>query len=404
MRSTNQYNAVVSGINQATDSEPLYRSLIEANLDPLAITSADGKITDMNVALANIIGISREMICDSDLRNYFTEPHKVLKLYEEVLTQRSVAKAALTLRHKNGKLTDALFIGSVYNDDYGNVMGVLIVARDVVERKKTENKFHGMLEAVYQKYGYDFREYSEAHIKRRIMNRMSLSGVKDIPHMQSKVLNDEAFAFELLQDLSITVTEMFRDPEFYRALRVNVIPILKTYPFIKIWHAGCATGEEAYSMAILLHEEGLYDRTTIYATDFNQHVLNRAKAGIFSNKMMKEYTNNYQLSGGKESFSSYYTSDSDNVIMNQSLKNNIVWANHNLVTDSVFAEVHMILCRNVLIYFDRNLQNKVQNLFHASLTNGGVLGLGNKESLRFTELHLAYSELDKKQRIFKKKY
>ena len=157
-------------------------------------------------------------------------------------------------------------------------------------------------------------------------------------------------------------------------------------------------------MAIVMQEEGLYDRTIIYATDFNQRVLNQAKEGIFSNKMMKIYTTNYQLSGGKNSFSSYYTSDHENVIMNQSLKKNIVWANHNLVTDSVFAEAHLILCRNVLIYFNHDLQNKVQSLFYDSLINGGILCLGSKESLRFTDLHDEYKELDKKQRIFKKRY
>jgi chemotaxis protein methyltransferase CheR len=261
-----------------------------------------------------------------------------------------------------------------------------------------------LLEAIFRKYGYDFREYSQAHIRRRIMNSMALSGFLDVSQMQSKVLNDQLFASELLQDLSITVTEMFRDPFFYRSLRENVIPILKTYPFIKIWHAGCATGEEAYSVAILLQEEGLYDRTTIYATDFNQFALNRAKEGIFPNKMIKEYTANYQLAGGKESFSSYYISNYDNVIMNQSLKKNIVWANHNLVTDSVFAEVNLILCRNVLIYFDKNLQNKVQTLFYNSLINGGVLCLGSKESLRYSDLYEGYQELDRVQRIFKKKY
>ena len=261
-----------------------------------------------------------------------------------------------------------------------------------------------LLEAVNRKYGYDFRQYSQAHIRRRIMNRMAFSGFEDFSKLQFKILNDETFASEVLQDLSITVTEMFRDPAFYRSLREQVIPILKTYPFIKIWHAGCATGEEAYSMAILLQEEGLYDRTTIYATDFNQLALNRAKEGIFSNKMIKEYTTNYQLSGGKEPFSSYYTSNYDNVIMNQSLKKNIVWANHNLVTDSVFAEVNLILCRNVLIYFDKNLQNKVQSLFYNSLINGGVLCLGSKESLRYSDLYEDYQELDSVQRIFKKKY
>jgi chemotaxis protein methyltransferase CheR len=233
---------------------------------------------------------------------------------------------------------------------------------------------------------------------------MAMSGLENISQMQSKILNDKLFTANFLQDLSITVTEMFRDPEFYKSLRENVIPILKTYPFIKIWHAGCSTGEEAYSMAIIMQEEGLYDRTTIYATDFNQQALNQAKEGIFSYAMIKEYTANYQLSGGIESFSNYYVSNYDNVIMNQSLKKNIVWANHNLVTDSVFAEVHLVLCRNVLIYFDVNLQNKVQKIFYNSLINGGILCLGSKESIQFTDLHDKYTALDKKQRIFKKKY
>jgi len=282
--------------------------------------------------------------------------------------------------------------------------GEIISSAKLRFKDTTELEISLLLEVVYQKYGYDFRQYSEAHIRRRVLNRMTMSGLESISHMQSKVLNDETFMSSLLQDLSITVTEMFRDPGFYRSLRENVIPVLKTYPFIKIWHAGCSTGEEAYSMSIILQEEGLYDRTTIYATDFNQQVLDYAKQGIFSNKMMKEYTANYQLSGGKESLSNYYTSDDNNVIMNQSLKKNIVWANHNLVTDSVFAEVHLILCRNVLIYFDRNLQNNVQKLFYNSLIDGGILCLGSKESLRFSDFHEEYTELDKKQRIFKKKY
>ena len=261
-----------------------------------------------------------------------------------------------------------------------------------------------LLEAFYHKYGYDFRQYSRAHIRRRIMSRMGLTGISDVALIQSKVLNDQTFAYELLQDLSITVTEMFRDQEFYKSVRKNVIPVLKTYPFIKIWHAGCATGQEAYSVAIILKEEGLYDRTTIYATDFNQQALDRAKEGIFSNAMMEEYALNYQLSGGIASFSDYFTSNYDRGIINQSLKKNIVWANHNLVTDSVFAEMNMIICRNVLIYFDINLQNKVQKLLYESLIPGGILGLGLKESLRFTDYSEKYTELDKKLRLFKKKY
>jgi len=271
-------------------------------------------------------------------------------------------------------------------------------------KETTDVEISTLLEAVYQKCGYDFSQYSRAHIKRRIMSRMAMSGVADISQMKELILNDETFTHNFLQSLSITVTEMFRDPGFYNSLRKNVVPLLKSYPFIKIWHAGCCTGEEAYSMAILLQEECLYDRTTIYATDFNQHSLNRAKEGIFSHKLIKEYTANYQLSGGIESFSNYYTSDDENVILNESLKKNIVWAHHNLVTDSVFAEVHLILCRNVLIYFDRSLQNKVQRLFHSSLMDGCFLCLGSKESLRFSDFDTEYTELDRKHRIFKKKY
>jgi chemotaxis protein methyltransferase CheR len=261
-----------------------------------------------------------------------------------------------------------------------------------------------IIEAIYLKYGHDFRRYSEAHIMRRITNRMALSGLRDISQVKSEVLNNEPFAVNLLQDLSITVTEMFRDPDFYKSLRENVVPLLRTYPFIKIWHAGCSTGEEVYSVAVVMQEEGLYDRTTIYATDFNQQALNKGKEGIFSNELMKGYTANYQLAGGRESFLNYYTSDYNYAIMNQSLKKNIVWANHNLVTDSVFAEAHLILCRNVLIYFERDLQNKVQKIFYDSLINGGILCLGSKEGLHYIDLREEYTELDRKQRIFKKKY
>jgi chemotaxis protein methyltransferase CheR len=261
-----------------------------------------------------------------------------------------------------------------------------------------------LLEAIYQKYGYDFRQYSKAHIARRLSNRMVLSNLNSISEIQNKILHDQAFASLLLQDLSITVTEMFRDPSFYLALREKVIPFLKTYSFVKIWHAGCSTGEEVYSLAIFLKEEGLYDRATIYATDFNQVALERAKEGIFTNERMKEYTLNYQKAGGSESLSEYYTANYDHVIMHQSLRKNIVWANHNLVTDSVFAEVHLILCRNVLIYFDKDLQNRVQKLFCESLINGGILCLGLKESLRFSDYADYYAETDKQQRIFKKKY
>lgn len=267
-----------------------------------------------------------------------------------------------------------------------------------------ESEIPSLLNTIFDKHGYDFRQYSKAHIKRRIMNRMGLAGLQNISQMQKLVLTDKHFTSLLLQDLSITVTEMFRDQQFYLTIRETVIPLLRTYPFIKIWHAGCATGEEAYSMAIILQEEGLYDKTTIYATDFNQSALNRAREGIFSNELIRDYTTNYQLSGGKNPFSSYYTSDHNNVIMNQSLKKNIVWANHNLVTDGVFAEVNLVLCRNVLIYFDNDLQNKVHHLFYDSLIKGGILCLGSKESIKNADVNESYGEINKIQKIFKKKY
>lgn len=274
----------------------------------------------------------------------------------------------------------------------------------VAAEEITEAELSSLLEAIHREHGYDFRLYSEAHILRRISNRLTLSAVRNVAEMKDRVLHDRDFASLLIRDLSITVTEMFRDPDFYRSIRTLAAPVLKTYPFVKIWHAGCSTGEEAYSMAIVLKEEGLYDRATIYATDFNQQVLIRAKEGIFSNRTIKDYTLNYQKAGGTGSFSDYYTSNYDNVIMDQSLKRNIVWANHNLVTDGVFSEVHMILCRNVLIYFKPALQNKAQKLFHDSLINGGILCLGSKESLRFSDFSDKYTEMEGKQRIFRKKY
>ena len=261
-----------------------------------------------------------------------------------------------------------------------------------------------LLEAIYGKYGYDFRHYSEAHIHRRITNHLHAFGYKSVLEMQDNVIGNRRAADELLRDLSITVTEMFRDPNFYRAIREKIIPVLKTYSFIKIWHAGCSTGEEAYSMAIILKEEDLYSRCTIYATDFNQHALNRAREGIFSSELIKAYTNNYLKAGGREAFSNYYTARYNSVIMDQSLKSNIVWANHNLVTDHVFAEVHLILCRNVLIYFNRDLQDRVQTIFYNSLVKGGILGLGIKESLHFSQFQDKYELLDKEQKLFKKKY
>jgi len=258
------------------------------------------------------------------------------------------------------------------------------------------------LEAISLKYGYDFKNYSITHIKRRLLHRLRTENINSISEMQYNALYDKNFFRRILADLSINVTEMFRDPLFYKAVREKVIPILKTYPYLKIWHAGCSTGEEVYSMAILLKEEGIYDKTQIYATDFNQLVLKKASDGIFSIDRIKEYTINYQKSGGKNSFSDYYTAKYNSVIFDKSLKENIVFADHNLVSDSSFAEVNLIICRNVLIYFDRNLQNKVINLFEESLITGGFLGLGTKEEIRFSKNFDNFSTFDASQKIFQK--
>lgn len=271
--------------------------------------------------------------------------------------------------------------------------------------KENENiEIELLLNAIFMKFGYDFRNYGKAHIKRRIMHRKMISGMSSISEMTHKMLYDPLFYQEILQDLSITVTEMFRDPSFYLSLRSEITPLLKTYPFLKIWHAGCATGEEVYSMAILLKEEGLLKRTQIYATDFNQLALQKARAGIYPIDRIKEFTQNYQKSGGKSSFSDYYNARYDSVILNESLRENIVFADHNLVTDSVFGEMNMIICRNVMIYFDKELQNKVIKLFHDSLVPGGFLCLGSKESLRFAESSPKFESTFDKEKIYRKKF
>ncbi len=260
------------------------------------------------------------------------------------------------------------------------------------------------LQAIYMKFGYDFKNYGKAHIRRRVRHRLATSGMKSISELTHRLLYDPFFYQEVLQDLSITVTEMFRDPDFYKALRDEVVPMLKTYPFVKIWHAGCATGEEVYSMAIVLQEEGLFNRSQIYATDFNQIALQKAKAGIYPIEKIKEYTQNYQKSGGKTSFSDYFNALYGSVKLNETLKKNIVFADHNLVTDGVFGEMNLVICRNVLIYFDKDLQNKVIRLFYDSLIPGGFLCLGSKESLRFADKATAFDAISERQKIYRRKF
>jgi len=261
-----------------------------------------------------------------------------------------------------------------------------------------------VVDAIYEKYGYDFRNYSQAHIKRRILNRFNHSGLENISGMIHEVLYNPKFVDLLLMDLSITVTEMFRDPSFYKAIREEVIPVLQTFPFIKIWHAGCSSGEEVYSMAIILKEEGLYNKTQIYATDFNPVIIKQAKEGLYPLTRMKEFTMNYQKSGGKGNLSDFYSLHNENGKLLESLKKNIVFATHNLVTDSVFAEVNLVICRNVLIYFNRNLQDKVIRLFMDTLPGGGILCLGSKENLQFSEHTDHFDPFIERERIYIKKY
>ena len=261
-----------------------------------------------------------------------------------------------------------------------------------------------LLQGLYLKYGYDFRNYSNAHMKRRILRRMSMEGLNNISEIQHKLLYDKDFFKTLLSDFSINFTEMFRDPTFYKAFRKSVIPILKTYPFVRIWHAGCSTGEEVYSMAILLKEEGLYEKVQIYATDFNTMVLQKAKEGIYAIDNIKDYTRNYQQAGGIASFADYYTAKDDSVIIDQSLKKKITFAEHNLVTDGVFGEMHVIICRNVFIYFNRELQNTVIKLFCDSLSNGCFLCLGSKENVKFSSRSDNFEVFNDSEKIYRKKY
>ncbi len=259
-----------------------------------------------------------------------------------------------------------------------------------------------LLESIRLAYGYDFTEYAESSVKRRCAHFMGTRKITSVEILRKTLLNDERLFEEFIREISVTVTEMFRDPPFYKSLRENVMRRLGTYPFIKIWLAGCATGEEAYSLAILLKEEGMLQRSVIYATDINQHSLALAKEGIYPLQYMKNYTSNYQKADGKNSFSDYYTAHYDSALLDKSLRQNMVFSSHNLASDTSFNEFHLIICRNVLIYFNQQLQNKVINLFYDSLCPFGFLGLGNKESLLFAEKRANFSEVDRRERIFMK--
>jgi len=259
-----------------------------------------------------------------------------------------------------------------------------------------------LLEGVYRAYGFDFREYSRASLKRRILELMRAEKLGTVSAFQDRVLHDTACLERLLLGLSVHATAMFRDPSFYCTFRRQVVPLLRTYPTVQIWVAGCSTGEEVYSLAILLQEERLYDKCRIYATDISQAVLRKARDGIFPLAAMREYTNNYHQAGGANEFSDYYTAHYGNVIFSSILKSNVVFSEHNLATDGSFNEFQVILCRNVMIYFNKDLQARVHNLLYDSLSMFGVFGLGNKESLKFTPRIDFYQPLNDHDKLYRK--
>jgi chemotaxis protein methyltransferase CheR len=277
------------------------------------------------------------------------------------------------------------------------------VSRQEDEDARERLEMDLLLEAIQRRYGYDFRGYATASLRRRLWHRVYGESLQTLSGLQERILHDPACMERLLRDLSINVTEMFRDPGFYRALRSHVFPLLRTHPFIRIWNAGCSTGEESYSLAIALREEGLLDRTRIYATDIDDKALERASAGAFPLERMQRYTENYLRAGGKEAFSTYYATDGESARFDPSLVEGIVLAQHNLVTDGSFNEFHLIVCRNVMIYFGSALQEEVLQLFGDSMTRFGILALGRKESIRRSRHAEEYEPLVEAEKIFRRR-
>lgn len=263
--------------------------------------------------------------------------------------------------------------------------------------------FEQLLHLLHHVYGYDFSGYSKASLLRRIYKFMDVQGVTDGQQLIQLLAGDTFVFHSFLETITVNVTEMFRDPGFYKSIREKVLPVLATYPQINIWHAGCSTGEEVFSLCILLHEAGLLHRTRIYATDINASYLEKARTGVLPMTHMREYTLNYQQSGCTGDFSDYYTALYDHVLIHREIRERVVFLQHNLVTDRSFNEFQLIICRNVMIYFNKQLQNKVLKLFHESLSSLGFIGLGMKESLLFSEYRSKYSVVDGAVKIFRKK-
>lgn len=258
-----------------------------------------------------------------------------------------------------------------------------------------------LLRAISSYYGHDFHDYAKASMVRRVYKHMEKVGINRVSALIPHFLHDTEAFNDFVRDMSVVVTEMFRDPKFFLSLRKEVVPILKTYPFVKIWHAGCASGQEVYSMAILLEEEGLLDRCQIYATDFNEHALNVARKGIYPQDEMGIYEENYKIAGGKGKLANYCHQRYDSVKFNGRLSERITFANHNLVTDGVFGEMNLVLCRNVLIYFNRALQNRVLKLLADSLVTRGVLCIGRRENLLQSVIENEVEALNHPQRIYR---
>lgn len=264
-------------------------------------------------------------------------------------------------------------------------------------------EIHLLLEALYRRYHYDFRHYARASIKRRLRQAREQMGFASLSALQDAVLHDEAIVTRLLDYLTVQVSEMFRDPAYFRAIREKVIPHLRTYPSLKFWIAGCSGGEELYSFAILLHEEGLLDRTLFYATDINPAALEIAQKGIYALDRIAAFTQNHQRSGGKSSLSDYYTTAYGRAVFDKKLREQVVFSDHSLVTDAVFAECQFVSCRNVMIYFDRPLQDRALGLFRDSLSRRGFLGLGSKETLRFSAHANAFTEFVREEKIYQRR-
>jgi chemotaxis protein methyltransferase CheR len=277
------------------------------------------------------------------------------------------------------------------------------VASPSVDGKDFSIELRLLIDAIYLKYHYDFREYATASLKRRLVAAAAKFGCQSLSQLQDKVLHEPGIFPELLDFLTVQVSEMFRDPSYFRALRAQVIPLLRTYPSLKVWVAGCSTGEEVYSLAILLHEEGLLKRAQLYATDINAKALERAQAGVYGIDRIPAFTENHRKSGARTSLSDYYTAAYGGALFDKALKRRIVFSDHSLATDSVFAEVQLVSCRNVLIYFNRHLQNRAIGLFQEALCHKGFLGIGAKESLHVSSHADAFSEFSQIERIYQKK-